>query len=48
MMTKIIKCPTCNNNTLVVTVNGSSASKNCSECNFREAILLSDYRKEPK
>lgn len=46
MIIKIITCPKCLKKTLVVVATNSSVIKKCSECNFRETMLLSDYKKK--
>ena len=46
MIIKIITCPKCLKKTLVVVATNSSVIKKCSECNFRETMSLSDYKKK--
>ena len=45
MIVKIITCPKCLKKTLIVVATNSSVTKKCSECNFRETMLLSEYKK---
>ena len=45
MIVKIITCPKCLKKTLIVVATNSFVTKKCSECNFRETMLLSDYKK---
>lgn len=47
MIVRIITCPKCLNKTLLVTVTDSSISKKCSysKCDFRESLLLDEFKK---
>ena len=46
MIVKIITCPKCLKKTLIIVATNSSITKKCSECDFRESMLLSDCKKK--
>lgn len=45
MIVKIITCPKCLKKTLILTATNSVITKKCSECNFKESMLLSEVKK---
>lgn len=49
MKVRIVKCPRCLKKTLIAIVTNSTVSHSCSECDFKQIMLLSDCKnKKPE
>ena len=48
MRVRIIQCPKCLKTTLMVVATHSTITQTCSECDFKQTMLLSDCKKKEK